>query len=245
MAEVAIACPSCNSPVAAAHASAAKAAAVADNVREAWGSALGALKSFAADPVGRLPVTYAALGDAQAGKVGISYGIASLVLFLLGGYLLLPFRDGLWDFLGFGGFLKCILFGVLPFGGTVLGSLCVRKALRAQGGLGGDLFLSGAALLPISLAMPVNGLLGYENYAAMAVLTLFAASTGVLMLFSGFSRISQLSERAATLAVPIVVVLVIWLGKTTASSVLGGGDPMGSMGMGGAAELPMFEGWDG
>jgi hypothetical protein len=240
MADVATACPSCNSPIVVARAGAAKAAAVADTVKAAWGSAFGALKSFAGDPVGRLPATYEALGDAKARRVGITYGVASLVLFLLGGYLLMPFRDGLFDFLGFGGVMKCILFGVLPFGGTVLGSLAVRKVFGGQGGLGGDLFLSGAALLPISLAMPINGLLGYENYAVMAVLSLFAGITGVLMLFSGYSRISKLSERAATLAIPIVVVLVFWLGKTVASSVLGGG----GMGGGGMAP-PQFPGWGG
>jgi hypothetical protein len=185
-----------------------------------------------------LPATYEALGDAQAKKVGITYGVASVVLFLLGGYLLQPFGNDLFDILGFGGVMKCILFGVLPFGGTVLGSLGVRKVFGGQGGLGGDLFLSGAALLPISLAMPINGLLGYENYAVMAVLSLFAGITGVLMLFSGYSRISKLSERAATIAIPIVVVLVFWLAKTVASSVLGGGGG----GMGGA-EFPAFQGW--
>jgi hypothetical protein len=237
MADTAAACPSCNTPIVVAQAGAAKAAAVADTVKAAWGSAFGALKSFAGDPVGRLPATYAALGDDKARRVGITYGVASLVLFLFGGYLLLPFREGLFDFLGFGGMMKCLLFGILPFGGTVLGSLAVRKVFGGQGGgLGGDLFVSGAALLPISLAMPINGLLGYENYAVMAVLSLFAGITGVLMLFSGYSRISKLSERAATLAIPIVVVLVFWLGKTVASSVLGGSGNPG---------IPDFQGFGG
>ena len=63
-----------------------------------------------------------------------------------------------------------------------------------------------------------------------------AGCTAVLMLFSGYSRISKLTERATTIAIPIVVVLVFWLGKTVASSVLGGG---GGGGMGG----PDFSGF--
>ncbi len=223
MAAAASACPSCHSSVALASAGMARTAVVTENVRAAVGSALGALKSLAGDPVGRLPATYEALGEDKARRVGLSFGVASVILFLLGGYLLLPVQDGLLDFLGFGGTLKCLLFGVLPFGGTVLGSLAARKLLGGNGSLGGDLFLSGAALLPVSLAMPINGLLGYENYGLMAALSIFAACTSVLVLYSGYRRISKFTERTTTLVIPTVLVLVAWLGKTMAASVLESG----------------------
>ena len=61
MADVATACPSCHAPTAVAQAGAAKAAAVADTMKAAWGSAFGAFQRFASDPVGRLPGTYEAL----------------------------------------------------------------------------------------------------------------------------------------------------------------------------------------
>ena len=221
LSDTATACLSCNTPVLPLGAGAASA--LADNVKSAAGSALGALKTFALDPVGKLPVAYEALSDERARRVGLVYGVVSLLGFLLGGYLLLPFRDGLFDFLGFGGVLKCVLFGVVPFGCTVLASLALRTVFGGRSGTAGDFFVAGASLLPVSLAMPIAGLLGYENYAAMAVVAVFAACTGVLMLFAGFSRISKLSERAATLSVPIVVVLVFWLAKMLAASILDGG----------------------
>jgi hypothetical protein len=236
LADTATACLACNSPIL--QAGAAVPGAVAAGVKAAAGSAFSALKSFAGDPVGRLPAAYEALGDERARRVGLAYGVVSLVGFLLGGYLLLPFRDGLFDFLGFGGVLKCVLFGVVPFGVTALASFALRTVLGGRGGTGCDLFVAGAALLPVSLAMPIVGLLGYENYAAMAVVTVFAACTGVLMLFAGFSRISKLSERAATLSVPLVVVLVFWLAKVLAASVLGGAG-------GGPEEYPEWPGLGG
>jgi hypothetical protein len=225
VAEGALACGNCRAPVAVLAAAGAGAAggSMAVSVKSAFGSAFGALKGLASDPVGRLPASYEALGDAQARRIGLAYGAISLACFLLGGYLLLPFKEGLFDFLGFGGVLKCLLFGALPFASTALGSFAVRRALGGRGGgTGGDLFIAGVAVLPVSLAMVASGLLGFENYTAITVISVFAGCTGTLILYSGYSRLSKLSERAATIAVPVVVVLALWLGKTVASSVLQG-----------------------
>lgn len=218
--DTAAACPSCQTPVARV-AQSGQAAATA-GIKAAFGDALTALKSLASDPVGRLPSVYASLGEGKAQRVGLVYGLLSLVAFLLGGYLLLPFREGLFDFLGFGGVMKCLLFALVPFLCTALGSLGVRKAFGGQAGTGADLFTAGVAVLPISLAMPINGWLGYEHYALMVAVSVLAGCTGVLVLNSGYGRIAKLGERACTLAIPIVVLLVLWLGKSLASSVLEG-----------------------
>jgi hypothetical protein len=219
MADVAVACPSCRAAVPGRQPAADKTA----EIRAAWGSAWGALKRLAGDPVGRLPEVHAALGEAQAVRVGLVYGAGSALLFVIGGYMLLPFHDGLLDFIGFSGVLKSVLFCLLPFGGTCAGSLAARKLFKAGGSLGGDVLTSGVAVLPISLAMPLNGLLGYEHYGAIAGLSLFASCLGVLLLHSGYVRIAKLSERASSLAIPLVLALVFWLGKSIAASILEGG----------------------
>lgn len=221
--DTAAACPACQAPVArAAPRATGGQAAVTAGIRAALGDALTAMKALASDPVGRLPSVYATLGESKAQRVGLVAGLFSLVAFLMGGYLLLPFREGLFDFLGFGGVMKCLLFALVPFLCTALGSLGVRKAFGGQGGTGADLFTAGVAVLPISLAMPINGLLGYEHYALMVAVSVFAGCTGVLVLYSGYGRIARLGERASTLAIPVVVLLVLWLGKSLASAVLEG-----------------------
>lgn len=71
--------------------------------------------------------------------------------------------------------------------------------------------------------MLLDGLLGFENASAMLAVAVFAGTASTLMLFSGYTRIGGISERAATLLIPLVVMLALWLGKTLASSILDGG----------------------
>jgi hypothetical protein len=219
LAEGASACPSCSTPLS--RGAPAPVARMASTVKAAYGNAFAALKSFAGDPVGRLPQTYAALGESQALRIGITYGVVSMLCFLLGGYLLFPFKENLFEHLGVSGVLRGIVFSALPFACAVAGSLATRKVFGgAGGGKGGDCFVAGAALLPAALGLVVNGILGLGHTGMATAITVFAGCTGVLMLFSGYRGVARLSDRAATLAVPIVVVLSLWVGKSMASSVI-------------------------
>jgi hypothetical protein len=218
LADTATACPSCNEP--AVRAAPSRASAMAGSVKAAYSSGLAALKGFVGDPVGRLPQVYESLGEERALRIGITYGVVSVLGFLLGGYLLFPFKDGLFERLGVSGVLRGVVFSAIPFGCAVVGGLATRKVFGGQGGKGGDVFVAGAALLPASFAMVINGLLGLSHTGLATAISVFAGCTGVLMLFSGYSRVAKLSERAATLAVPIVVVLTLWVGRSMASSVI-------------------------
>jgi hypothetical protein len=224
VAGVAAVCPSCHTPLAQAPATASSAA-VADTMKATSRDALAAFKRFALDPVGGLAPACESVGNAKALRAGVAFGVVSLVCFLLGGYLMLPpyFKEDLFEVLGFGGVMKCLLFGVAPFLCATIGSLAVRKVLGGQGSLASDSFIAGAALLPISFWMLLAGLVGWiENYEVVAALMVFAGTTGVLMLFAGLTRISKLGERAGALAVPTVVLVSLWLVKLLANSVLGG-----------------------
>jgi hypothetical protein len=227
LADAATLCSSCQTPVAAARAPA-PSAAVADRVKATSRDALAAFRILAANPVGALPAACESLGPAAL-RAGIGFGVVSVLSFLLGGYLLLPpfMRHDLFDFLGFGGVMKCLLFAVVPFACALGGGVGVRKAFGGQGTPGSDAFIAGAALLPVSLAMLLAGLFGLDNAELIGVLTVFAGCTGVLMLFSGYTRIDKLTERAGSLAVPLVVLLTVWLAKALAGSVLTGGGPTG------------------
>ena len=220
MGAVATACPSCNTHV---RPSPAGGTPRSEAVKAAWGGALRTLRVIAPDPVGRLSQAFQSLGETEGLRVGLVFGALSCVCLLLGGYGLFPFHDELFDFLGFGGTLKALAFGALPFLTAVLGSLAARKLGGARGGIGGDCFVAGAAVLPISLALLIDGLLGFENASAMLAVSVFAGCASTLMLFAGDTRIGGISERAATLWIPLVVMLALWLAKTLADSILGGG----------------------
>lgn len=230
LADAAVACLSCNAPIVRS-ATAPSSAAVADTVKAASRDALAAFKTFALDPVGGLPRAYELLGEAKALRAGVAFGLVSLVGFLLGGYLLLPpfMKEDLFEFLGFGGVMKSVLFGVVPFVCTVAGSLAVRKALGGQGALGGDCFVAGAALLPISTCMLLSGMLGLGNLEVIGILAVVAGCLAILMLFSGYTRITKLTERAGSIAVPIVVIVSTWLAKVISTSVLSGSGPSGDL----------------
>ncbi|MCC6408377.1 MAG: hypothetical protein IT453_14525 [Planctomycetes bacterium] len=220
--ETATACASCSSPISAAR-SGAGSPAVADTVRATSRDALAAFKTLAGDPVGALPRACESLGGAKALRSGIAFGLVSVVCFASSGPMLLGMRmSDLYDILGFGGVVKLVLFAAIPFLGTALGGSGARRILGGRGALGEDCFIAGAALLPASGCMLASGLLGFENVEVIGVLSVFAACLGILMLHSGYTRIAKLSERASSLAVPIVVLATVWLAKIALSKVLSG-----------------------
>jgi hypothetical protein len=232
LADTATACLSCSTPIVPAGLHPGGTSPAAETVRSASKDALAAFRSLAGNPVGGLVPAYQALGEARAVRAGVAFGLVSLASFLLGGYLLLPpfMKEDLFEFLGFGGVMKCLLFALIPFLCTAAGSLAVRKGFGGRGGLGSDAFVAGASLLPASLCMLAGGLVGLEHYQAIGVLTVVAGCTGTLMLFAGYTRVAKLGERAATIAVPLVILLTVWLAKSLSTSVLTGG--------GGGGDIP-------
>ncbi|MBI5433530.1 MAG: hypothetical protein HZA52_11935 [Planctomycetes bacterium] len=224
--DTATACASCSTPISTIQTGARTGAgspAVADTVKATSKDAFAAFKTLAVDPVGALPRACESLGDAKALRSGVAFGIVSVLCFASAGPMLLGMRmSELYEFLGFAGVLKLALFAAIPFLGTALGGSGARRILAGRGGLGSDCFVAGAALLPASACMLGSGLLGFENVEVIGVLAVFAGCLGILMLYSGYTRVAKLSERAGSLAVPIVVLLTVWLAKIALSKVLSG-----------------------
>ena len=68
---------------------------------------------------------------------------------------------------------------------------------------------------------------GVAGFQAIAALAVFAGCVCILMLFSGSTRISKLTERAGSIAVPTGVILGTWLAKVLSTSVLSGSGSSG------------------
>lgn len=202
----ATACLKCAAPVEAAN----PAGAVTDKVKAASKDSLQAFLKFATDPVAGLSVAYESLGAARALSVGICFGVVFALCALFGSYRLIP------EFLrppGAEGFFKLLVCAVVPF--VCLAGACAlaRVVFRGKGNLSNDSFIAGASVLPFGFVMLLAGILGAGNLEVIGALAVFALCLTILMLFAGCTRITMMSERLATIAVPLMLMLSAWFSK--------------------------------
>ena len=94
------------------------------------------------------------------------------------------------------------------------------------GGFDQDCFIAGAAMLPVTVVGVLEDVLGGGAPGFIGICTVFAFCLTVLMLFSGLTRIAKIGERAATFAVPCVIVIAFvlsyWLYRSMLYSMMSG-----------------------
>jgi hypothetical protein len=230
----ATACPKCGA--AAGGASSAAAAAAADKLKAASTDALKAFKMFATNPVGGLAGACESLGPTRSLGVGITFGLVFSLCMVLGVYRILG-EFGRPE--GFEGFMKILVVALVPFASLFATCFIAEKVFRGQGALGHDSFIAGASLLPYGFVMLMASILGLGNYEIILVLALVAVCLTILMLFAGLTRIGKISERLATIAVPLILLATAWLSKVIYKAMLqnsgfgGGGFPGGGFPGGG------------
>jgi hypothetical protein len=211
--ENATTCSNCSALVAAPSVAAVAAHQVEAASKDAW----WAFKLFVPDPVPGLSAAFAALGQRRALGAGITFGAAFALCFLLAGYRVLP--D--WNKPpGFIGFIKMLLVAIAPVLSLFAASVLARKVFRGAGGFADDSFISGAACLPFGCIALLAAILGPGNMELIAPCALFAGCVTILMLFGGLTRIGKISERGATLAVPLILIATTWLSKVTYIALL-------------------------
>jgi hypothetical protein len=213
-------CISCNTPVGQGKPASQE---FANKVKTASQDAFSAFKIFAVNPVGGLSVAFESIDLNRALWVGIFLAFVFDVLMLLGLYLGVKHaQGGLASFVGFypsydgpklGDIIKLFIFGAVPPISIALASLLARKIFHGRDGFEGDVFIAGAALLPFGFFSVITGLLGIANFEVIAILLVFAICYTILMLYSGCTKISKISEGGAAVAVPIMLLLSIWFSK--------------------------------
>jgi hypothetical protein len=222
-----VACSSCGTTFGGAAPRTMVAGAGVDRVKAASSDAFGAFKTFATNPVGGLSEAYNGLGAGRALAVGITFGVVFALCIVLSVYRTM----GSAFFPGVGGFFKVLLIAVVPFGALFASAIGVRMVFRGEGELGGDSFIAGAALLPFGVVALLITLLGRSTDSTILIfLFLFAVSLTILMLFAGLTRINNISERMATIAIPIMLIVTAWLSKLIYTEMIkasfgGGFDP--------------------
>ena len=188
-------------------------------VAAAGQDALHAIELLVTDPVGRLGEACASLGDQRAMAAGIVFGAVFELCYLLWPSTFLGLSLG--EPTGVRRILVPVAAGALLFLGLALGSLVVRAIFGGAGSFRRDLFVAGVTLLPMAALIIFQKLL-WEFPLACALAYLFALSFTVLLLYSACTEMHKLSRRAASLAVPVIL-LVATLLAAMAAKVFGTG----------------------
>lgn len=208
-------CPNCGKPAVAAPASASP---LGEKLKARSQDALNAVKIIAANPVGGLPAAFQSLEKRQAMEVGIAFGVAFELCAVIGLYFLLPRWEGSP---GLGEILKLLVLGLVPFAATAGASALARRIFAAPGGsIESDVFIAGTSVLPFGVVFLLAGILGAANFEVIAIAAVFSLSYTILILYTGCTRISGISEQRAAPAVPIIVLITAWLSKILLAALL-------------------------
>ena len=185
-------------------------------VKAASRDATAAFKTFATNPVGGLPAAFANLGPNRAVGVGVVFAVVSILCVFTGIYIALP----AFSKPDIGDSIKFLVFGAVPFLCLLAAAGATRKVFGGKGNYQGDCFIAGAALLPFGFLILVTSLLGIANLEIAVLLVVFALCYGIMMLYTGITRISLVSESRAAFAVPVMIIVSFWLTKIIFGAVL-------------------------
>jgi hypothetical protein len=200
--------PDASAPIATSQAQVEK---IQDRVKTASKDAMSAFKIFAFNPVGDLSTAFDSLGMERALKVGLVFGLVFAIMLAAGIRMMIP--DYYERLFTFGGYIKLIIASFVPFIGLVGGNYIARLACHGEGSMSHDVFVAGASALPIAIFVLISAVVGIANIEVIALLSIVAQCLTILMLFAGQTRICKMSEKLATISVPLILLLSAWLSK--------------------------------
>lgn len=175
-------------------------------VKAVFGNALGAFMSFAINPTGGLLPAFANLDNYQASAVGTLFAVIGNFCFVTG--ISLGWGDLLLNNFSI---YKLIVVGFMPFFSISMLSAIARAICRRNGSLAGDVFLAGAVLLPLNFLVLLSSISHVLPSNTLPVLAVFVSCYTILLLYSGCTQISNLSDQVAVLIVPVMLLVSGWL----------------------------------
>lgn len=177
-------------------------------VNAVFSNAWGAFLSFAINPTGGLLPAFTSLDNYQASAVGILFAAIANFCFVTG--ISVGWKDLLENFSIYYSVNKLIFVGFVPFFSISMISALARVICRRNGNLAGDIFLAGAAILPLSFLVLLSSISKLLPSNTLPVLAVFVSCYTILLLYSGCTQISNLSEKVAALIVPVMLLLSSW-----------------------------------
>jgi hypothetical protein len=185
---------------------------------------LDAFKLLAVNPVAGMPSAFERVGASRALGVGIIFSVVSAVLI---SFTAMSTNSALRGM--FGGsffekntvkmFFNLFVIFIVPFVSLTAVTMMARAVCKGDGSLGHACFVVGASLLPISILLFLLRFIGLGNLEVMVVLSVFSVCTTLLMLFIGLTRIMKISERGASIALPVLLIVAVWVSKIIYTAV--------------------------
>ncbi|ABW26740.1 DnaJ domain-containing protein [Acaryochloris marina] len=102
---------------------------------------------------------------------------------------------------------QVMLLSLVAFSSLVLAGSLIRRMVGKGGSWSGDLLVAGSAMLPVGVWAFLSGLAMQLGQIELIALSLFASSFTILGLYSGYTKIGQIAEPIAALAVPTIVMI--------------------------------------
>jgi GYF domain 2 len=185
---------------------------------------LSAIAILATDPVGGLPSAFQRLNKKEAVTLGVVFAFLFdlCVLFFARLGPIDLFHDLRWvrTNLSVRDLGTIALLGIVPLASIAGGCLLTRKVFRGVGSIATDMFLAGTSLVPISLWVVLASVLGFANLEVIFGLLTFAVCITVIFLYVGFQRVNRVPETASAIAVPLVLLLSVWIAKVLATTLI-------------------------
>jgi hypothetical protein len=193
-------------------------------IKEASADAVGAIRQVALDPIGGLAASFASLGDQRARAAAIAFGMAFAISSAIAA-LIAAAKVGAEA--GPKLFFAVLIVALVPFAGIAATSMGMRRILRGTSNSASDLFTAGVALQPAAVLFLLAALLGVANFQVIAILSLFAWTYVLCILFTGSTRLGGLPERFAPAAIALMLLAATWLTKIAAGALFNSTNPIG------------------
>lgn len=169
------------------------------------------VKAAVLNPAKDLSTVFRGLKRREALEAGLVLAGLFDLCAVIGLYLMLPRWAGQP---GFGDVLKLLLLGIVPSAAITGASILARKVLQGSpGNFESDVFIAGVSLFPTGLMLILAGILGAGNFEVVAFVSVFAISYTILILYTGCTQISEISEVRAVPLVPAIILIAGWLSK--------------------------------
>jgi hypothetical protein len=176
------------------------------------------VKAVVPNPVEALPTFFRGLKKREALEIGLVLAGLFDLCAVIGLYLMLPRWAGRP---GFGDILKLLLLGIVPSAAIAGASFLARKVFQGSPeSIEADVFVAGVSLLPTGVILLIAGILGMGNIEVVALVSVFALTYTILILYTACTQISQISIVRAVPAVPLILLIAGWLSKIVFAMML-------------------------